>query len=266
MRERLLILSMFIASLQLIGCSRSATRPPELSIIQSIKRPTTIKINEIRFSALKQTAIGLGAQAGLAWRSRQINTLLDSQKKNLDRIFNFSFLILNQTVLPPILIEGRNTLNLADEYTIRISDHDYQIIQQPKFITTPPNWHDYIWMTYKKPETPNHSMLPQNSDEHRVWNRYIPVGWNEGVAQAEQIFSANLARLQRDYNGMVLYRKLLAQHILTPPYVSQANLGITGGGNDMRINDKVLRITAIPQLQTNAKSWRPIIYKKTKIN
>ena len=61
---------------------------------------------------------------------------------------------------------------------------------------------------------------------------------------------------------MILYRKLLAQHILTPPYVSQADLGITGGGNDMRINDRVLRITAIPQLQTNTKKWAPVMSQK----
>jgi defect-in-organelle-trafficking protein DotC len=63
---------------------------------------------------------------------------------------------------------------------------------------------------------------------------------------------------------MILYRKLLAQNMLTPPYVSQADLGITGGGNDLRINDRVLRITSIPQLQTNAKNWRPVISKKYK--
>ena len=49
--------------------------------------------------------------------------------------------------------------------------------------------------------------------------------------------------------------------MLSKPYVSQADLGVTGGGDDMRINDRVLRITAIPQLQTNTKNWKPIIAK-----
>lgn len=255
----LILLALFVAASQ-FGCSSSTPQQPiELSNIRALKSPSTLKINEIRLSALKETARGLGAQAGLSWRSRQLNTLLDSQKRNLDHIFDFSFLILNQTVLPPVLVEGRNTLNLADEFTIRISDHDYQIIQSPRFITTPPNWRNYIWMTYKEPETPNGTMLPQSSDERKVWNAYIQIGWSEGTDQADQIFSSNLARLQRDYEGMILYRKLLAQNMLTPPYVSQADLGITGGGNDMRINDRVLRITSIPQLQANTKNWNPVI-------
>jgi defect in organelle trafficking protein DotC len=263
MKGCLLILLMFITTLQ-FGCSSSTQRPTELSNIEALKSPTVLKINEIRLLALKQTAREVGTQAGLSWRSQQLNELLNSHKRNLDHIFNFSFLILNQTVLPPVLVEGRNTLNLADEFTVRVSDHDYQIVQMPRFITTPPNWRNYIWMAYKKPETPNHTMLPQSSDERKIWNEYIQIGWGEGVTQADQIFSANLARLQRDYEGMILYRKLLAQNMLTPPYVSQADLGITGGGNDMRINDRVLRITAIPQLQANSKNWHPVLSKKNK--
>lgn len=259
MKGRLLILLLTLTTTLQFGCSSSTQPPTELSTIEALKSPASLKIGAIRLASLKETARGLGAQAGLSWRARQLNVLLNSHKRDLDRIFNFNFLILNQTVLPPVLVEGRNTLNLADEFTIRASDHDYQIVQPPRFITAPPNWRDYIWMAYKKPETPNQTMLPQSSDERKVWNEYIQIGWKEGVVQADQIFSANLARLQRDFEGMILYRKLLAQHILTPPYVSQADLGVTGGGNDMRVNDRVLRITAIPQLQPNAKKWLPVL-------
>ena len=262
MKGRLLILLLTLITTLQFGCSSSTQPPVELSTIRALKSPTDVKIGVIRLVSLKETARGLGAQAGLSWRAIQLNLLLNSHKRNLDSIFNFSFLILNQTVLPPVLVEGRNTMNLADEFTVRVSDHDYQIVQQPRFITAPPNWRNYIWMAYKKPETPNHTMLPQSSDERRVWNEYIQIGWKEGAAQADQIFSANLARLQRDYEGMILYRKLLAQNMLTPPYVSQADLGITGGGDDMRINDRVLRITAIPQLQPDTKNWRPVLSKK----
>jgi defect-in-organelle-trafficking protein DotC len=263
MKERLLILLAFVITLQ-IGCSSSTKKPVEFSQIEALKSSTApnTNINGIRLSGLKQTARGLGAQGGLAWRSRHLNELLDSQKRNLDHIFNFNYLILNQNVLPPVLVEGKNTLNLADEFTIRASDQDYQITQPPRFITAPPNWRNYIWMGYKKPEIPNSTLLPQSPDERKIWNKYIQIGWNEGVAQADQIFSANLARLQRDYEGMILYRKLLAQKMLTPPYVSKANLGVTGGGNEIRINDRVLRITSIPQLDANTKNWRPVISKK----
>ena len=256
----LIVLVLMIATLQL-GCSSLNRSPLELTTIEALKAQPGTSVNHIRFTALQQAAMVLGTQAGLSWRAQKLNTFLEAQKRNLDHVFDFSYLILNQNVLPPVLVEGRDALDLSDDFTIRASDHDYKIVQQSRFITTPPSWRHYIWMGYIKPEAPNATMLPKGSSERKIWNKYIQIGWNEGVLQADQIFTSNLARLRRDYEGMILYRKLLAQDMLSKPYVSQADLGVTGGGDDMRINDRVLRITAIPQLQTNTKNWKPIIAK-----
>lgn len=264
MKGRLLNFLTFCTILLLIGCSSSKT-PKELSSIEALKSPATPKINVIRLEALKQAARGIAAQAALSWRSRQINVMLEAQKRNLDRIFNFNSLIIDKNVLPPVLVEGSNILNLADNFTIRVSDHEYQIIQTPRFITTLPNWRNYIWMAYKKPEAPNATLLPHSSDERKIWNENIRIGWDNGVSQANQIFSANLARLKRDYTGMILYRKLLAQNMVTQPYVSQADLGITGDANKLNINDRILRITSIPRFQTEAKKWHPAVTVKKEI-
>jgi defect in organelle trafficking protein DotC len=258
MKGRMLKSLILVLALFAIGCS-SAKKPTELTNIEAIKSQASSKISVIRLENLQQTARSIAAQASLAWRSRQLNSMLHSQRKYLDRIFNFNYLILNQNVLPPILAEGRNILNLADDYTIRVSDHEYQIVQPPRFITTPPNWRNYIWMGYKKPETPNGTLLPKNSSERAIWNEYIQAGWNDGITQADQIFSTNLARLKRDYEGMILYRKLLAQNMASPPYVSRAELGVTGDSNNIHINDRVLRITAISELQPDSKNWHPVM-------
>lgn len=261
MRKVILISLLFMVATLQLGCSSSKKSPLELTTIEALKAQPGTSVNHVRQTALQQAAMTLGTQAGLAWRSKKLNTFLELQKRNLDHIFDFSFLILNQNVLPPVLVEGRDTLDLTDDFTIRASDHDYKIVQQPRFITTPPNWRHYIWMGYIKPEAPNVTMLPKGASERKIWNKYIQIGWEEGVIQADQIFSSNLARLRRDYEGMILYRKLLAQNMLSKPYVSQADLGVTGGGDDMRINDRVLRITAISQLQPNTKNWNPVIGK-----
>jgi len=181
MKERLLNLLAFAITLLIAGCSSSKSSV-ELSNIEALKSPTSSKISTIRQDVLKQTARSMGAQASLSWRSRQLNLMLNSQKRNLDRIFNFNYLTLDKNVLPPILVEGRNNLNLADDFTIRVSDHEYQIVQPPRFVTAPPNWRNYIWMSYKKPETPNSTLLPQNAAERKIWNEYIQVGWDEGDA------------------------------------------------------------------------------------
>lgn len=246
----------------LCGCAKQD--PPEYSRLVSLKPAPTWGVNNIRVEALKQAARGVGAQTALAWRSKQIDKMLEDQKHHLDHIFDFNYLVLNSNVLPPVLVEGQNTLNLDNDSALRIADRDYQIVSYPRFITAPPTWRDYIWMGYKKPEMPNFTLLPKNSKESAVWNCYIKVGWNEGVKQAEEIFDANLNRLRRDYAGMLLYRKLLTQNMINAPFVSNADLGVTGGGSTLRINDRVLRITNTSTLNANPKEWKPVISAEQK--
>ncbi len=117
--------------------------------------------SKMRVLALKETALSLGAQSGLAWRAKYIDNELIRQAKNLDAIYNFNSLLLEHNVLPPVLVEGRNTLNLADTQTIRISDHTFKVIKQARFITTPPNWRQYLWMDYKAPPKPHVALLPK---------------------------------------------------------------------------------------------------------
>lgn len=218
-------------------------------------------LSEIRLKALADTAMSLGAQGGLAAAYKEIDEGLAKDTKLLDTIYNFNGMMLTHGVLPPVLVQGDNSLNLADPDTIRIADKTYKIVKQARFATTPPNWREYLWQDYAKPEMPARVLLPRYAEERTRWRRAIRLGWEKGMQQAYSIFQQNLALLKRDYEGMILYRKLLKEHMVSPPFVSTTELGITGDGNDMRINDQVLRITEHPQLQTDSKNWKPIVVK-----
>jgi len=214
---------------------------------------------KIRYVAIQETALSVGAQSGLAWRSKHIDEQLQKQKNTLDGIYNFNALILDNNVLPPVLLEGRNILNLSDPNTIRIADRQYKIAKQARFVTTAPNWRQYLWMDYEKPEKPNETLLPQDVTEQRLWEYYVTIGWNEGAKQADIIFSNNIARLKEEFNGMLLYRKLLAQNMVSPPYVAATDLGVTGDSSEIHIDDRVLRITALPGLNPDSGGWRPAV-------
>lgn len=217
--------------------------------------------NKFRETALKETALSLGAQAGLASRAKTIDNELVKATRHLDAIYDFNALLLDNNVLPPVLVEGRNTFNLANLQSIRISDRTYKVIKQAQFVTTPPGWRQYLWMDYSKPDTPHVSLLPKNKEEKLIWLAYVEKGWQQGVEQANIILEENIARIKEDFIGMILYRKLLAMNMVSAPYVSHTELGITGDGNEIHIDDRVLRITALPALNTNSAEWRAAIAK-----
>lgn len=219
------------------------------------------RMGKIREMALKETALSLGAQAALAWRAKIIDQELYKQARNLDAIYDFNSLVLEHNILPPVLLEGRNTLNLADAQSIRISDRTYKVARQAHFVTTPPTWRQYLWMDYLKPEAPNSTLLPKNKAEKAIWCLYSEKGWGKGIEQANTILEESIARVKEDFGGMILYRKLLAMNMVSPPYVSDTDLGVTGDGSEIHIDDRVLRITALPALNINSSEWRAAVAK-----
>ncbi|MFY7698565.1 MAG: type IV secretion system DotC family protein [Legionella sp.] len=260
----------FVSMLFLTSCSSSIRHHPigdtgSLSGLQKMANGANrwhqgdsnmVKIREV---AIKETALSLGAQSGLAWRAKIINEQLLKEARHLDMIYDFNALILPHNILPPVLLEGRNTLNLADAQTIRISDRTYKVAKQAHFVTTPPNWRQYIWMDYKKPDYPNLTLLPKSKIERTVWNQAVEKGWQNGIEQANVILEESLARLKEDFVGMVMYRKLLAMNMVSPPFVSNTDLGVTGDAGEIRIDDRVLRITALPALNTDSTQWRAAV-------
>lgn len=262
-------LSQYIAvsllSLTVAACSSRST-PRGTSTLNGLTKMGGAEIGKskngvsaIRETALRDTALTIGAQAGLACRSVEINKILEKHHKELDKTYNFQTMLLHHNVLPPVLVDGHNTLNVADPVTLRISDRTYKIYRQARFVTTAPNWRDYLWMEFREPEYPHSTMLPRDNAERDIWNHAVKQGWDNGFRQADSIFQQNLARLNMEMQGMVLYRKLLAQNMVSPPYVAKTDLGVTGNGSRININDQVLRITALPALNPDSSAWKAAV-------
>jgi defect in organelle trafficking protein DotC len=251
------------------GCAtKRSFDTTNLNDLQTLTKQDTLStkpmVGKIRLQALKETALTLGAQGGLSSRANQLDDMMAKNAMNLSRIFNFNGLMLDNNVLPPVLEQSKNSLNLAGPNIIRASDNTFKIIQQARFVTTAPTWREYLWLNYSKPELPDSTLLPATSQERESWIKYVNLGWSNGIDQANTIYKVNLAKLQRDYNGMSLYRTLLSQGIVSKPFVAKANIGITSNADnsEISINDRILRITAIPKLNPNSKQWRPILVEK----
>lgn len=220
---------------------------------------TGMPSNKVRETALKETALGLGAQSGLASEADHINLSLVQQARVLDTVYDFNSLLLEANILPPVLLEGQRILNLADPQTIRLADRTYKVSKQARFVTTAPTWRQYLWMDYQKPEVPNVTLLPKNKTERALWRFYIEKGWKKGQEQASTILQENIAHIKEDFGGMILYRKLLAMNMISAPFVSHTDLGITGDASEIHIDDQILRITALPSLNVNSQEWKAAV-------
>ncbi|PCJ99013.1 MAG: type IV secretion system protein DotC [Zetaproteobacteria bacterium] len=217
---------------------------------------------DIRAEALKEAAISFGARGGLAKRTYEIRQELDLRKRYLTKIFNFSQLLVaapsGLLIEPPIVTESMNSMLIdIDGQTAAVSDKIYNIIRNARIVSAPRTWHIYLEREWGEVMPPPDILVPQNDRERELWVEHATKGWEYGWEQANEIFTSDLARLESDFKGMIRYRMLLAQGMISPPYALQVDRGITGGGDEMRIGDRAVQITGVPELMTGAETWKP---------
>lgn len=239
--------------------------PPDLEaalaapVRAAVQAAGAVEIPQIRLSSIKEAALGYGVRSGLARRSYEISRVIADNQELLDRIFNFNSLLIERNVLPPVLSEATNTLRQPDADTIRVADLTYRIERQAAFVTVPPGWREYLVLEHRyEVSMPPAVLLPKTAEEKKVWTEHVREGWLTGVRQADAIYEQSLSRLERDFKGMVLYRSLLAKGMIGRPYVAEAALGVTGDGDSMAVNDRILRITAKPRLNSDPAVWKAI--------
>lgn len=224
--------------------------------IQSTALKNKDDVNEMRQDALKEVAGQLGASSGLAFRMNQLKRDIDGKSNELDSIFDFTKVTIDNGVLAPVLTEGLAAYAQDSDDQVRIADKMYKIESPAKFVSVYPTWRSYIRFSFPSFEQPQSAYLPKNDTEKQIWDMAVKDGWARGVDQANRIFETSYSRLERDYLGMIKYKILLAEGLITPTIVAKQNLGITGGGREMSINDQVFRITDHSALNPNNKAWK----------
>ncbi len=213
-------------------------------------------VSELRKQALSDVAASFGASAGLTKRMIEIKSDLDKWGIPLDKAFNFEKMRIAQGVLPPVISEGRANYAQHSDFEVRVSDVAFKKESSERFVSVYPTWRDYLQFPTTSFEMPDKSLLPQNEAEVIIWDEWVKSGWAVGYKQAQDIFDNALSRLKRDYLGMIKYKILLAQGVVSSPVVARANMGVTGGGNEMLINDQIFRITDQSSLNANRGDWK----------
>lgn len=251
-----------------------ATPPPppilvELENIEEGEEPEGFETDkhgsisfDIRKEAMREAALSYGARGGLSRRIYEIRQELEHRGRYLDKVFDFSQLLIpapsGLLIEPPIITESQNAMIIeGGGQQAAVSDRIYNILVNARIVSASRNWRTYLERSWGEIEKPPQILLPRNDEEREAWIKQVNKGWEFGVQQANDIFEADLLRLVADYEGMVRYRMLLSQGMVSAPYALQVDRGVTGDGNEMRIGDRAVQITGVPELITGSKGWQP---------
>ncbi len=224
-------------------------------------RPETLGL-QIRADALREAALSYGARGGLAYRTFQIQRRLAEYDRNLTRVFDFSRLLIaapsGLLIEPPVISEAQKAVIVkSGGQAAAVADRVYRINRIARIVTAARNWHLYMERDWGTVDPPPGLLLPKDATERDEWRRWVKEGWDAGIQQAEETFEADLDRMTNDFVGMVRYRELLAQGMISAPYALNEDRGITGGGSEMRIGDRGVTITGQSELISRSNQWTP---------
>lgn len=262
-----------LVSLSVVGWTAVSVKagvrlPPSLYELETIPKLNVIVESDdglpfdIRLDSMREAALSYGARGGLSWRTFHIRSELETRASYMDKVFDFRQLLIpapsGLLIEPPIISEMVNAMVIGGGgQEAAVADRVYSISRNAKIVSSARDWRNYLEREWGEVIPPPDILRPVDKEERARWVEWIRDGWEKGVEQANEIFEQDLNQLTAHYQGMVRYRMLLAQGMVSPPYALQVDRGITGGGSRMRVGDRAIEITGMPEFMPGTETWQP---------
>ena len=241
---------------------RAADPPHDLEALYELAPPPGAAIpfaEEKRHSAMRLTALGFGARAGLARRSWEIGVMLERLSAPLSAIYRFGDLMLTEhgfTVLPPVLAETRQAFRLGRGQARAASARRVlRIVEPERIVSAAPHWRDYLVRSWRKPAPPAAVLFPRTGPETTLWRQWLAEGWAHGTALGDDIFAADLDRLNLTFEGVVLWHRLHLAEMVSAPGVTTAFTAVTGHERLLRIGETSVRLDRRAAFNLDTRAW-----------
>lgn len=248
----------------------SADVPPaptleELKRIQPRGSVIDGRLKGVRTDAIREAALTYGSQSALYSFSLANQKKLQELRRasDLSATFNFGALMIEGPsgvlVMPPVVVRSEGNVLFNDERdAVTMADVEYWM-RPAKLMSSAPSWRNYLLRDFEPAERPSDEVLPKTKRERAQWERWVEEGWNLGREQAAAIFSADMARLRRDFFGIIRYQKLVLEKKIHELRIAQGTEGPRLEGGRLRINDRWVRITEQAAFNQNWNQWQPVL-------
>jgi hypothetical protein len=205
-------------------------------------------VSLLRPLAIREAAQLVTLQTAISWRYRQLLEATEVHAAILDTAFNFSPLLLTQgaaLVMPPVLTRAGASMRIEKPDTATSALASYELMEAAKFVPFAPHWREFLMSgSFPAPEKPSPALMPRNSKERDIWRAAVREAWAQGLTEADQLYADNVARMARQYRGVMLYHLLTAQHLLSKVTTASAKVVLNSSDTMLYIGQEVYRITA----------------------
>ena len=217
-----------------------------------------------RLRVQRQAAMRHGSQAGYRHRARKLGEILGRHSGKLSAVFDFNRVVRPAPagagyLLPPVIQRSGPAFQSSDGgQKVSVADRYLEILEPAQIAPVVPNWRQYLLFWPPEPVHLPPALVPRSDTERKRVRDWIAAGWSAGIAQAEDELARRMRRLQRHYEGMLEYRRLLALGKIDQVDTKTARFGVTGEAGAMRISDRTVQIANDPDFRRDPKHWRSV--------
>lgn len=217
-------------------------------------------IGYAREQILREAAMALGARAGLSDRSKELHQVLEGKAPALDAKFNFNPFVMGASVLPPVISTSRDVVAL-EAAAMQVAGVIYHIDEPARFAMPTPTWRNWLYVGLDASAVAIPSLGsngPSNTAETQLWQRLVKESYALGRIQADFVFDANMALLERVHAGMRLYYELWQRGMVSAPIIAQStDLVLRQDPNTISVGNTLYRITAPTDFKAHS-TWVPL--------
>ncbi|MCY4326951.1 MAG: type IV secretory system conjugative DNA transfer family protein [Rhodobacteraceae bacterium] len=246
------------------GRANPGPAPLQFADLRIPTAPPEPKPADFRIKRMRDAALSWGAQHGQARRSWELASGYATRAHELNTVWDFSRVAIPAPmstgwVLPPIVLRAGAAWTGDDREAEAASEY-YEILRPARIAPRLPSWQDYLPLPSAPPTDPSITTLPQPGEEQQ-WREWAAKGWDAGIRLAEVEHAESLARLERDFTGMMEYRRLIALGMVSDMVVEADHWPAAVGedGTVLRIGGRRLSITRDAEFVDSPDNWRPRI-------
>ena len=161
--------------------------------------------------------------------------------------------------MPPVLAQTDRAFRLEKSGRQAAgAERILRIVEPERIVSAVPHWRDYLVREWREADLPAAVLSPRSDAEAARWRRWLREGWEHGTALADDIFAADLDRLNRVFEGLVQWRRANLAGMVSAPSLETERIAVSGHGRLVRIGETIARLGAPARFELRPGEWKPL--------
>ena len=133
-----------------------------------------------------------------------------------------------------------------------------RILEPERIVSAAPHWRDFLVRAWSEPAPPASVLFPRDAEETVLWRGWLRDGWARGTSLAEDVFAADLDRLNRAFEGLVRWRHAHLARMVSAPVLHADRAAVSGNDRLLRIDETVAALGERARFDLRPEEWRAL--------